>query len=142
MIFIQFSVIDPFPFGGGVTTVDIFSAGTPILTLDTNDLRGLMTAHMYDTMNLPDLIANSIDNYIDLAGRLINEDGYSQTMRYRINACSGRVFQNINAVYAWEDVLMRIAGAHGILDDRLRVPGHGHSNETTTPSHAISNTNE
>jgi protein O-GlcNAc transferase len=43
-------VIDPFPYGGGITSIDALTVSTPVVTLLTNDLRGAQTGHLYRVM--------------------------------------------------------------------------------------------
>eukprot|EP00501_MAST-03F_sp_TOSAG23-6_P001052 GSMAST32.ASY1.ANO1.1095.1 assembled CDS len=37
------ALLDPFPFGGGVTSLEGFSVGTPIVTLQSTTLSGALT---------------------------------------------------------------------------------------------------
>ena len=61
-------MLDPFPFGGGVTSMEGFSLGIPIVTLGSSQfLRGRLTLAMYRDMDIWDCVAQNVSQYIDIA---------------------------------------------------------------------------
>ncbi|ETV91270.1 hypothetical protein, variant 1 [Aphanomyces invadans] len=58
-------MIDPFPFGGGVTTLDAFAAGLPVVTLPSRQSVLQLTAGFYRYLSLSThLIASNLDEFV------------------------------------------------------------------------------
>jgi hypothetical protein len=122
------SLQDAFPFSGGITTMEILASGVPIVTLITNDLRGLMGGHMYRAMGYIDLIANNLDEYIKLAGRLIRSASLRAHAQRRIMQGMRRLSENRESVFEWERMLLWMAREKGLLPtmeqiEQMPVPG-------------------
>jgi predicted O-linked N-acetylglucosamine transferase (SPINDLY family) len=66
--------LDTFPYGGTTTTVDSLLMGVPVVTLRTPPSDSIhaqnVSAGILTTLGLPDLIANSPDEYVHLASKL------------------------------------------------------------------------
>jgi predicted O-linked N-acetylglucosamine transferase (SPINDLY family) len=62
--------LDPFPFPGGTTTCDSLSMGVPVISLagPTPVTRGGLT--LLSNIGLPELVAHSVDKYIEIAAGL------------------------------------------------------------------------
>ena len=61
-------VLDSFPFGGGVTSLQTFAVGTPIVTMPSDMLAGRLTLAMYRSMGMESnsgVVASSIEGYVD-----------------------------------------------------------------------------
>ena len=61
--------LDPFPYGGGVTTMDSLWMGVPAITLRGQTAVGRGGASILSNLGLPELIAASEKELIDLAGQ-------------------------------------------------------------------------
>jgi len=61
--------LDPFPHGGGVTTLEGLMMGVPIITLRWPTVAGKLSASIMTTMGLPDWIAETQKEYVGLAIR-------------------------------------------------------------------------
>jgi predicted O-linked N-acetylglucosamine transferase (SPINDLY family) len=61
--------LDPFPHGGGVTALEGLWMGVPAITLAGDRVVGLLGPSFLTTLGLPELIARSADEYVDVAVR-------------------------------------------------------------------------
>ncbi|MDO8606866.1 MAG: hypothetical protein Q7R40_10050, partial [Phaeospirillum sp.] len=61
--------LDPFPQGGGVTTMEGLLMGVPVVTLRWQTLSGRISASFLTTLGMPDWIAESPGQYIEIAQR-------------------------------------------------------------------------
>jgi protein O-GlcNAc transferase len=59
--------LDPFPYNGGATTLDALWMGTPVITLRGDRFVGRMGASVLAVTGLPELIAESKDEYVQRA---------------------------------------------------------------------------
>ena len=59
--------LDPFPHGGGVTTLEGLKMGVPVVTLNWPTLVGRLSASILTTLGLTDWIVDSREDYIRLA---------------------------------------------------------------------------
>jgi protein O-GlcNAc transferase len=57
--------LDPFPYNGGVTTLDALWMGVPVVTLRGTQFVGRMGASILTTLNMPELIAATPDEYVE-----------------------------------------------------------------------------
>lgn len=64
-------LLDTFPFGGGNTHYEALSTGTPVITLQTRQMRGRITPALYHRLGIASpeygLVARSITEYVQLA---------------------------------------------------------------------------
>jgi predicted O-linked N-acetylglucosamine transferase (SPINDLY family) len=59
--------LDPFPHGGGLTTLDAMWMGVPVLTWPGQTISSRLAAASLAKLGLMDFIADSAANYVDLA---------------------------------------------------------------------------
>lgn len=59
--------LDPFPHGGGVSALEGLLMGVPVVTLNWPSLAGRISASIMTTLAMPDWIAGSEDEYVQLA---------------------------------------------------------------------------
>jgi protein O-GlcNAc transferase len=62
--------LDPFPYGGGITTCDALWMGVPVITLRGKSSVGRSGASILHNLNLPDCIAESPEQYLAAAAGL------------------------------------------------------------------------
>lgn len=65
--------LDPFPYGGGVTTCDALWMGVPVLTVAGRDARGRQGVSLLTALGLPEFIADTPDQVVSLAATWADE---------------------------------------------------------------------
>jgi predicted O-linked N-acetylglucosamine transferase (SPINDLY family) len=65
--------LDPFPYGGAITTCDSLWMGVPVVTLAGRTAVGRAGVSVLTTAGLPDLVARSEDEYIAIAAKLAGD---------------------------------------------------------------------
>jgi predicted O-linked N-acetylglucosamine transferase (SPINDLY family) len=88
------ATLAPFPFGGGDTSIEAFGQGVPVVTLPTPYLKGRFTHAMYRAMAMTELVAESREQYVEIALRLANEPAWREEMRQTILARNAVLFEN------------------------------------------------
>ncbi|MBV8538915.1 MAG: tetratricopeptide repeat protein [Alphaproteobacteria bacterium] len=61
--------LDPFPFTGSTTSFEALWMGVPLVTLAGQVMAARWTAAMLHALDLDDLVAHTVDGYVDLAAR-------------------------------------------------------------------------
>jgi len=82
--------LDPFPYNGTTTTCDALWMGVPVITLRGHRHAGRVGASLLTRIGLTDLIANSTQEYVEialaLAGNSARLDDLHSTLRPRMTA--------------------------------------------------------
>ncbi len=82
--------LDPFPFCGGLSTLDALWMGVPVVTLDQTLMAGRQSAAFLHNMGATELIAATPDDYVriavDLAGDRRRVVQYRETLRAAMRA--------------------------------------------------------
>jgi len=65
--------LDPTPYGGGTTTAEALWMGVPVVTLHGETWVGRMSESILSTIGLPELVAATADDYVDMAVRLASD---------------------------------------------------------------------
>jgi len=74
--------LDPFPFGGGITTCDAIYMGVPVVSLRGKTAVGRGGTSILSNIGMPDLIASSQEEYISIAkGQCSDLEGLAATRR-------------------------------------------------------------
>jgi predicted O-linked N-acetylglucosamine transferase (SPINDLY family) len=113
-------MLDPFPFGGGVTTMEAIAVCTPVVTAPRLQTVPALARGMISNLNLPNdlaatfLIADSVDDYVRKATLILNGDerGTSASLTaLRIEICrhSHKLFEDKASVFEWELFLSNAA---------------------------------
>jgi predicted O-linked N-acetylglucosamine transferase (SPINDLY family) len=110
--------LDPFPYNGTTTTCEALWMGVPVVTLRGNRHAGRVGASLLSQLDLPDLIANSVEEYgeiaVSLASRPARLIELRSSLRPRMVAsplCDGRAFaRKIEATFRTMAALVRDAG--------------------------------
>lgn len=97
------AILDPFYFGGGTTSLEIFAMGRPVVTMPTQLMRGRITCAEYMQMGFTDLLADSPEAFVDMAYRLAHDKDWQKRCREQIEQKSGALFENERIVRQFED---------------------------------------
>lgn len=102
--------LDTRPFGGGNTCWQSIAMGTPIVTWPGRFLRGRYAVALYRLMGVTDTVAESAEDYVDIAVRVATDFDLRTDLEQRIEAAAPRVFEDMTHVQALHDVLTELAG--------------------------------
>ncbi len=100
--------LDTRPFGGGNTCWQAIAMGTPIVTWPGRYLRGRYALALYRLMGVTDTVAESAEDYVDIAVRLATDDDYRMELEHRIEAAAPRIFADMTHVQSLHDVLKQL----------------------------------
>jgi protein O-GlcNAc transferase len=97
--------LDTFPFCGGNSSYETLAAGTPLVTLPTDLLRGRLTRAMYAQLDWTELVATDAEDYTQKVLRLVQEPDYAAECRREIATRADQLFNDQTAVTEWERYL-------------------------------------
>ena len=82
-------VLDTFHFGAATTTFLVLATGTPIVTLPGEFARARATLALYREIGVMDCVAQSVEDYVDIAVRIASDRAWHSAIKTRIAAgCS------------------------------------------------------
>lgn len=105
-------ILDPFPFGGLISTIDMFTCGRAIVTLPGEKLYGRFTSGLYKVMGLTKnshVIAQNIDEYIEKAILLANCTKLRESIENEIIELLPNIFEDKNTIDDWSSFLHSLA---------------------------------
>ncbi len=102
-------ILDSYPFGGCNSSFEAFYFGKCVITMPSSFINGRFTSGMYLKMGITELIAHSLDEYIQSALRVASDNAYRSTLEQRIRARSGLLFEDKESVREWETILEKVA---------------------------------
>ncbi|CAK0744395.1 protein O-GlcNAc transferase [Gammaproteobacteria bacterium] len=76
--------LDPFPFNGGTTSCDTTWMGVPFVTLAGDSLVSRIGVSVLSNVGLPELVANTPEEYVSIAVRLATDRDFLLEMRRRL----------------------------------------------------------
>jgi predicted O-linked N-acetylglucosamine transferase (SPINDLY family) len=99
--------LDPFPYSGGLTTLESLWMGVPVVTMQGDRFAARHTASHLTAVGLPDLVASDPADYVEKACRLVSDQpalaALRRELRPRMAAsaiCDGpRFAQDLEAAY-------------------------------------------
>jgi protein O-GlcNAc transferase len=110
--------LDPFPFGGGVTTCDALWMGVPVVAYASETFAGRHSLSHLANVGLAETVAESLDEYVEIAASLAADlprlAAIRASLRERMAAsplCDGRRFaEHFAAILGgvWRDWCKRI----------------------------------
>lgn len=99
------ALLDPLHFCGGITSLEAFAIGCPIVTLPGHFMRGRMTYGFYRRMRHLDLVASGPTDYVEIALRLAHDRAWREQQRAAIAAKAAILFDDVDAVREFEGVI-------------------------------------
>lgn len=113
-------LLDPIYYGSGITFFEASFVGTPIVTMEGNNLRTRVVACGYREMGIDDPpITKTKEEYIELVTTLINVPERRERMRASILANNHRVFNRVDHIRSFEQFCLQAV-------QRERHRDHGH----------------
>lgn len=101
-------MLDPIHFGGGSTTIQALSFGTPVVTLPSEFLRARISYACYRHMEVDSLIAKDIDDYCRIAVELGRNSDMREAMRKDLYEKSSVLYSNPKVVTECENFLLDV----------------------------------
>jgi predicted O-linked N-acetylglucosamine transferase (SPINDLY family) len=101
--------LDTIGFSGFNTAMQAVECGLPIVTREGRFLRGRLASGILKRMGLQELVAESEEEYIALAIKLVQDAEYRERIRARIEAGRPILFEDPAPIRALEDLLARIS---------------------------------
>jgi predicted O-linked N-acetylglucosamine transferase (SPINDLY family) len=98
-------MLDPFPYGGGNSSLEAFSLGVPVVTLPTELLRGRITQAFCRRLLVEHCVARNVTDYVEIAVRLGVDRSFREGTQQQILASRDRLFADDSAVRDWEAFL-------------------------------------
>jgi protein O-GlcNAc transferase len=109
-------ILDTLYFGGGSTTYQAFSFGTPIVTQPTHFMRGRMVYGLYQKMQIHDCIAHSAEEYVEIAVRLGTDPDYRESVKAKIQTANHLLYEDTAAVEEFGALLSKLLQSGGSND--------------------------
>ena len=98
-------ILDPFPFGGGVTTLEMLSVGAPIIALPNKTSVLQLTRGFYYEMDRAFFqsccLAETVDEYIEKAYRVASVKTYGTSVKARIHEKKSVLFESKSTIAEW-----------------------------------------
>lgn len=106
-------LLDPFPFGGGVTTLEAFSVCRLVVTAPSLQTVPALTAGMYRHANLSDApIATDADSYVDIVHYLVDRPEHRHRLETQLCASHNdprtSLYSSQAAIDEWERLLNKL----------------------------------
>ena len=97
--------LDSIQWSGFNTAMEAANAGLPIVTYPKGHMRGRHSRAVATMLDMPEVIANSFDDYVDIAVRMGTDTPFLQTMREKTRQNKSALFGDLKAIRGLEDFL-------------------------------------
>jgi len=101
--------LDTIGFSGFNTAIHAVECGLPIVTREGRFMRGRLASGILKRMGLSDLVAQTEEDYVALAVRLVQDAGYRKQVGERIDTSRPVLFDDVAVIRALEDFLVSVA---------------------------------
>jgi predicted O-linked N-acetylglucosamine transferase (SPINDLY family) len=101
--------LDSIGFSGYNTAMLAVECGLPIVTREGRFMRGRLASGILKRMGLSDLVAQTEEDYVALAVKLVQDTGYRKRVGERIEASRAALFDDVAVIRALEDFLVSVA---------------------------------
>lgn len=99
-------MLDTSHFNGMNSNLEAFAVGTPVVTQPTALQRGRHTLGMYTKMNIRECVAESPEDYVNIAVQIGSDPAYRQALRERIFAANAVLYEDNRVVREFERFFM------------------------------------
>ena len=106
-------LLDTIHFSGGKTSHDALAMGIPIVTHESEFMRGRVTSACYRKIGIADCIARNSDDYIRIALELATDRARREEVREKILQNNGVLFENLAVVREIEEHLIQATNSTG-----------------------------
>jgi predicted O-linked N-acetylglucosamine transferase (SPINDLY family) len=106
-------MLDSIGWSGGNTTLEGIAHDLPVVTFLGDLMRGRVSAGMLHMMAMPEMIAETIDDYVTLAVRIGKDAGWRSELRSRIAGDKHRLYRDRTCILALEAFLEAAARPEG-----------------------------
>jgi len=100
--------LDSIGWSGGNTTLEALPHGLPIVTLPGSLMRGRHTYAILQQMGIPETIAHTLEDYVQIAVRLGLDDRWREQMGRQVQARQERVYRDPAPIRALEQWLQSL----------------------------------
>ena len=90
-------MLDSLHWSGGQTSLDALANDLPVVTLPGRFMRGRQTQAMLKIIGVPELIAQSLDQYVDLAIEVATNKRYNSQLKKRLAEGKSKLFDKPQA---------------------------------------------
>jgi len=104
-------VLDTPGWNGGNSSFQSLSMGCPVVTMRGNSMRGRHTVAMLEIIGLQELIAESVDQYVQISQKLLFDADFDRHCRCVISQNSHRLFDDVAAARAFEAWVRSVVSA-------------------------------
>jgi len=101
--------LDTIGFSGYNTAMQAVEHGLPIVTREGRFMRGRLASGILKRMGLSDLVAQTEEDYVALAVRLVQDAGYRNEISERIEASRSLLYDDVEVIRALQDFLAGVA---------------------------------
>jgi protein O-GlcNAc transferase len=103
------ALLAPIHFGAGRSTLDALAVGSPVVTYQGRYLKSRITYAAYKQIGFDELIAESEEEYVQLALRLARDSSWQREIRRAIRERSAPLFENESAISEFNGFLADLA---------------------------------
>lgn len=133
-------ILHPFPFDGSRTSADGIDAGIPVLMMPSEYLRGRMGVAFLRTMNVPELAAKNIHDYVDIAVKLCTNPSFYKSIQQKLIERSGLIWEDMEYPFAWTKFLSTVTGMPvPTWDEYIRKTDRDYESEKRLHSQRVAN---
>jgi CRISPR-associated protein Csy1 len=106
-------MLDCLQWSGGNTTLDALAMGVPVVTQPGRLMRSRQTAGMLKIINITELVAESVEQLLALASRVLSDDLWRNELSHKIEQRRDRLFNDHAPIRALEAHLRTIVREGG-----------------------------
>jgi protein O-GlcNAc transferase len=103
-------LLHPFPFDGSRTAADGIGMGIPFVTLPAEYLKGRMGASLIRTLDIPELVAKNMSDYIRIASELSCDRRFFASVKRKLQDRAGLIWEDMEYPFSWTEFLLVLSG--------------------------------